>query len=284
MMFNGFVGLTAIDVSLCGWFRSQSVFTFAPPATVDTGVVEQNGTPCVPFPPWPNTADVTGAGASRMLCVKSTGCGSSSAVAAATPRHSVATITNKAATPPRRPPGRRCWNFELTPFLLSSDSGRPRGPPVRYPMFYLAWPALSSRRSRAGGNPADRLGHFRAEPALEQEGRRPGGQCLPLRAVVAPAADHDHLLRRPRRAHLTRQLEPVRRGKQQIHEDDVGVACDVGHHARVARRGHDLDVVLERQQAVERVEEHLVIVDDDDPDRGRTLHPGIMTDLLRNRE
>src|SRR4029077_13602562 len=100
MMFNGFVWLTAIDVSLCGWVRSQSVLTLTPPATVETGDVEQNGTPCVPLPPWPNTADVTGAGASKTLCVKSTGCGSSSAVAAATPRHSVAAITSVTATPP----------------------------------------------------------------------------------------------------------------------------------------------------------------------------------------
>src|SRR3954453_9027559 len=57
-------GLTAIDVSLCGTLRSQSVLTFA---AVDV-VVVQIGVPILAPGLLPKTAVVTGAGASTRLC------------------------------------------------------------------------------------------------------------------------------------------------------------------------------------------------------------------------
>ena len=76
-MFCGFVGLTAIDVSLCGPADvvSQSVLTLA----VTCAAVVQIAVPVLTAGPEPNTAPATGAGASTTLCVKSTGCGSSPA-------------------------------------------------------------------------------------------------------------------------------------------------------------------------------------------------------------
>ena len=61
MMLFGSVGLTAIDVSLCGPtdFVSQSVLTFA---AADV-VVEQNGVPILTVGPEPQTAVAIGAGA-----------------------------------------------------------------------------------------------------------------------------------------------------------------------------------------------------------------------------
>src|SRR5580765_6534815 len=87
MLFT-FVGLTAIDVSLCGPVDvvSQSVFACAALCTA----VVQIAVPVFTAGPEPNVALGTGAGASNGLCVKSTGCGSSSANAA--------TLTTNAAT------------------------------------------------------------------------------------------------------------------------------------------------------------------------------------------
>src|SRR5689334_18794097 len=91
MMFWGLVGLTAIDVSLCGTFRSQSVLTFA---AVVVAVVQM----AVPVFVWPgelpNTALVTGAGALTALWTKSTGWTFSpaSAPALATPRNGMVAV------------------------------------------------------------------------------------------------------------------------------------------------------------------------------------------------
>src|SRR5690242_5120372 len=76
-MFCGFVGLTAIDVSLCGPADvvSQSVLALA----ASCAAVVQIAVPVLTAGAVPNTAPGTGAGASVTLCVKSTGCGSSSA-------------------------------------------------------------------------------------------------------------------------------------------------------------------------------------------------------------
>src|SRR3954454_6774815 len=93
-MFRGLVGLTAIEVSLCGLFTSQSVLTFG---VACVGVV-QIAVPVLVAGAPPKTAPATGAGASVALWVKSTGCGSSSAVAgnAAAPTAS-ATVPSTAA-------------------------------------------------------------------------------------------------------------------------------------------------------------------------------------------
>src|SRR3954466_5042188 len=70
MMLLGFVGFTAMDVSLCGTLSSQDVLTFA---ALDVAV-EQIGTPLRTAPGGvPKTAVVTGAGASTALWVKSIG-------------------------------------------------------------------------------------------------------------------------------------------------------------------------------------------------------------------
>src|SRR4029077_12350435 len=65
------VGLTAIEVSLCGPTDdvSQSVLTFA----VSCVAVVQIAVPVLTAGPVPNTAPGTGAAASLMLWVKSTG-------------------------------------------------------------------------------------------------------------------------------------------------------------------------------------------------------------------
>jgi hypothetical protein len=68
-MFWVFVGLTAIDVSLCGPMPSQSVFTFA---DVCVGVV-QIAVPVFVAGAVPKTALVTGAGASLTLWTNSMG-------------------------------------------------------------------------------------------------------------------------------------------------------------------------------------------------------------------
>src|SRR4051794_15490263 len=70
MMLFRFVGFTAMDDSLCGTLSSQDVLTFA---ALDVAV-EQIGTPLRTAPGGlPNTAVVTGAGASAALWVKSIG-------------------------------------------------------------------------------------------------------------------------------------------------------------------------------------------------------------------
>src|SRR2546423_7448726 len=98
MMLLVFVGLTAIDVSLCGVLCSQSVLTFA---AVDV-VVEQIGVPILVADPEPNTAPAIGAGASKALCVKSIGCGSSPAAAIAVPRMANATSARPSSKPSLR--------------------------------------------------------------------------------------------------------------------------------------------------------------------------------------
>src|SRR5437899_9265808 len=69
MMLLWFVGLTAMDVSLCGVFSSQDVLTFA---AFDVAV-EHSGVPISASGLLPNAALVTGAGASTPLCVMSIG-------------------------------------------------------------------------------------------------------------------------------------------------------------------------------------------------------------------
>src|SRR3954470_2873090 len=70
MMLLGFVGFTAMDVSLCGTLSSQDVLTFV---ALDVAV-EQIGTP-LRTPPGglPKTAAVTGAAAPTALWLKSIG-------------------------------------------------------------------------------------------------------------------------------------------------------------------------------------------------------------------
>src|SRR5262249_54042323 len=95
------VGLTAIDVSLCGpAVGEQSVLRSAAGEVV--GV--QIAVPGLVFGPVPNTALVTGAGASTTLWVKLTGCGSppSSPIAAVTPRARVKRLPTAATTSMRR--------------------------------------------------------------------------------------------------------------------------------------------------------------------------------------
>ena len=68
-MLSSLVGLTAMDVSLLGPVFSQSVSTLA----VCWVAVVQILSPGPSAGPLPNTAEGTGAGASRMLCVNSMG-------------------------------------------------------------------------------------------------------------------------------------------------------------------------------------------------------------------
>src|SRR5215467_10577737 len=79
-MFRGLVGLTAIEVSLCGPTdgSAQSVLTLD---ALDVAVV-QMAVPVLTAGVVPKTAPVTGAGALATLFVKSTGCGLSSAATA----------------------------------------------------------------------------------------------------------------------------------------------------------------------------------------------------------
>src|SRR6266567_9062717 len=79
-MFIGLVGLTAIEVSLCGPTDDsmQSVFALTPGCTA----VVQMAVPVLTDGAVPNTAPSTGAGAPVTLCAKSIGCGLSSAATA----------------------------------------------------------------------------------------------------------------------------------------------------------------------------------------------------------
>src|SRR5215207_1396690 len=92
-MLAGLVGFTAIDVSLCGTFRSQSVLTLL---AVEVAVV-QIAVPDLVCPAGlPYIPPVTGAGASTPLCVTSMGwmiSPSSSAHAGATQRNGTAATT-----------------------------------------------------------------------------------------------------------------------------------------------------------------------------------------------
>src|SRR3954452_10451936 len=82
MMLLGFVGFTAMDVSLCGTLSSQDVLTFV---ALDVAV-EQIGTPLRTAPGGlPKTAAVTGAGASTAEWLKSIGWVRSPSPAAAGP-------------------------------------------------------------------------------------------------------------------------------------------------------------------------------------------------------
>src|SRR4029077_4479597 len=82
-MFIELVGLTAIEVSLCGptdpWAQSVLTFSFVGSTAV---VVVQNAVPVLTFGAVPNCADVSGAGAPITLCEKLIGCGLVSAAAA----------------------------------------------------------------------------------------------------------------------------------------------------------------------------------------------------------
>src|SRR6266700_7184463 len=92
-MFIGLAGLTAIEVSLCGPTDGsvQSVLTLA---AVEVAVV-QMAVPVLTDGAVPNTAPGTGAGAFTTLCVKSRGCGLSSAAAASVCPSATAAIGNK---------------------------------------------------------------------------------------------------------------------------------------------------------------------------------------------
>src|SRR5262245_18795965 len=92
-MFDVSVGLTAMDVSLCGPFSSQSVLTFA---AAEVAVV-QMAVPVFTFGPFDQTVPDTGAGASITLCVASIGSGLSSAdaTAAAPKANSATTATSR---------------------------------------------------------------------------------------------------------------------------------------------------------------------------------------------
>src|SRR5829696_1733310 len=94
-MLAGLVGFTAIDVSLCGTFRSQSVLTLA---AAEVAVV-QIAVPVLVCPAGlPYTPPVTGAGASTPLWVTSIGWmnSSSSAEAGAARRNGTASTATAA--------------------------------------------------------------------------------------------------------------------------------------------------------------------------------------------
>src|ERR1700751_2188853 len=97
MLFT-LVGLTAIDVSLCGPTDvvSQSVFAFG----VSCCAVVQIAVPVFTAGPDPKVEFGTGAGALSALCEKSTGCGSLSPNAA-TLATSAAPTTTSATAPAR---------------------------------------------------------------------------------------------------------------------------------------------------------------------------------------
>src|SRR3954465_3899519 len=96
MVFDPFLGLTAIDVSLCGLLPSQSVTTLA---AFDVAVV-QIARPTWTFGPFENTVAVTGAGAWVALWTKSIGGLIPSSGAVATPTPSARLSTAAAAMTP----------------------------------------------------------------------------------------------------------------------------------------------------------------------------------------
>src|SRR3954452_11467180 len=121
-MFAGSVGFTAIDVSLCGPLVSQSVFTLAALVVA----VVQIAVPVLTWGPVPNTAPAIGAWVSRMLWVKSTGCGSPPSSPAARAGPAPATSTRDADAASRaeiRRAGLRARWFTACPF------GRCQGSP-----------------------------------------------------------------------------------------------------------------------------------------------------------
>src|SRR5258708_6848424 len=133
MMLFTFVGLTAIDVSL--WAPadvvSQSVFAFG----VACVAVVQIAVPVFTAGPDPNTALGTGAGALIALCVKSTGCGSSSPKATTLNTSAApATVRNTAAS-------RKACSLMLLPF----------------PRWAVHRPSASVRRRPADGSPQPAL-------------------------------------------------------------------------------------------------------------------------------
>src|SRR5215212_10107771 len=99
-MLAGFVGFTAIDVSLCGTFRSQSVLTLAA-AEVAVVQIAVPGLVCPAGLPY--TPPVTGAGASTPLWVTSIGwmISSSSAEAGADQMNGTATTVAAASAADR---------------------------------------------------------------------------------------------------------------------------------------------------------------------------------------
>src|SRR2546428_408501 len=112
MRFCAFAGLTAIEVSLCGpipcpFAPSQSVLTLAPVCVA----VVQIAVPALADGDVPKTALVTGAGAFKTLCAKSTGCWLSSASAVAMPMPRPIAAVAKMIAPARR----RCRTFD--PFI-----------------------------------------------------------------------------------------------------------------------------------------------------------------------
>src|SRR6266567_6955963 len=92
-MFIGLVGLTAIEVSLCGPTDSsvQSVLTLA---AVEVEVV-QIAVPVLTGGEDPNTPPATGAGAFTTLCVKSRGCWLPSAATPSVCPSATAAIPNR---------------------------------------------------------------------------------------------------------------------------------------------------------------------------------------------
>src|SRR6266508_4494478 len=145
------VGLTAIDVSLCGFVipfdavASQSVFTFGASCV---GVV-QIATPVLNAGPLPKTPPVTGASASKLLCVKSIGCGSSSATARPMPTASETTAATTIAGNSRRAGLRRTPSF-LRMSAPPQISVAALGPPARHAVTIIevSLPASNS----VGGN------------------------------------------------------------------------------------------------------------------------------------
>src|SRR5262245_31368906 len=112
MMLFGFVGLTAMDVSLCGpAVGAQSVLTFG----ATDGAVVQMAVPVFTGGELPNTALVTGAGASVTLCVKLIGCGSPPSSPAAVVAPTASPVSAKMQTAGAR---RRSQGVESMPFPL----------------------------------------------------------------------------------------------------------------------------------------------------------------------
>src|SRR5262249_57087427 len=119
IMWCGLLGSIAIDVSLCGPADvvSQSVLALAASCVA----VAQIAVPVLTAGALPNTAPGMGAGASVTLCVKSTGCGSSSAWASDVPRAIIDIDTAATITP-------RTALINITPLPPPRHSRQPRNP------------------------------------------------------------------------------------------------------------------------------------------------------------
>src|SRR4051794_29259427 len=132
-MFEVLVGLTAIDVSLCGPTEdvSQSVLAFGP----DWVAVVQIAVPVLTAGPDPNTALGTGAGALIALWVKSTGCGPSSPRATSANAPNAITRASAVTTATAAPGELSC--MRLSPFHPARPAAGPpaAGPPPPHHFF-----------------------------------------------------------------------------------------------------------------------------------------------------